>query len=162
MDERMPTGIPGLDEVLHGGLITQNSYLIVGGAGTGKTILSFQWLLEGARRGETALYITLAEPGGKIERNVRSFGWRLDGVRMVDLTPTITDAGEAADEYQVFHPSEVEHAPLWEGIYAAVKEHRPARLVIAGLIWSSRPDQRVSHSNTNLVFSFITSLLARD
>lgn len=66
MDERLPTGIPGLDEAVHGGLITQNSYLIVGGPGTGKTILSFEWLLEGVRRGESALYITLAEPGGKI------------------------------------------------------------------------------------------------
>lgn len=54
MDERMPTGILGLDEAVHGGLITQNSYLIVGGPGTGKTILSFQWLLEGVRRGESA------------------------------------------------------------------------------------------------------------
>ncbi|MDQ3821454.1 MAG: KaiC domain-containing protein, partial [Acidobacteriota bacterium] len=39
----MPTGILGFDEIVLGGLITQNSYLIVGGPGTGKTILSFQW-----------------------------------------------------------------------------------------------------------------------
>lgn len=130
MDERMPTGIPGLDEAVHGGLITQNSYLIVGGPGTGKTILSFQWLLEGVRRGESALYITLAEPGGKIERNVRSFGWRLEGVEMVDLTPRAATSGGPEAEYQVFHPSEVERTPVWQGIYDAVEKHKPARLVI--------------------------------
>ncbi|HEV2798905.1 MAG TPA: ATPase domain-containing protein [Pyrinomonadaceae bacterium] len=130
MDERMPTGISGLDEVVHGGLITQNSYLIVGGPGTGKTILSFQWLLEGQRRGEAALYITLAEPGGKIERNVRSFGWQLDGIKMVDLTPTLSQSKSPEAEYQVFHPSEVERTPLWQGIYDAVEEHKPVRLVI--------------------------------
>ncbi|MDQ3817088.1 MAG: AAA family ATPase [Acidobacteriota bacterium] len=133
MDVRMPTGIPGLDEIVLGGLITQNSYLIVGGAGTGKTILSFQWLLEGERRGERSLYITLAEPGGKIERNVRSFGWQLEGVKMVDLTPTIAESKQPAAEYQVFHPSEVERTPIWEGIYKAVEEHKPARLVIDSL-----------------------------
>ncbi|HEX8748265.1 MAG TPA: ATPase domain-containing protein [Pyrinomonadaceae bacterium] len=130
MDERMPTGIPGLDEIVHGGLITQNSYLIVGGAGTGKTILSFQWLLEGKRRGESALYITLAEPGGKIERNVRSFGWQLEGIRLVDLTPTLAEAKTPEAEYHVFHPSEVERTPVWQGIYNAVEEHKPVRLVI--------------------------------
>jgi circadian clock protein KaiC len=126
----MPTGIPGLDEAVHGGLITQNSYLIVGGPGTGKTILSFQWLLEGVRRGESALYITLAEPGGKIERNVRSFGWRLEGVEMVDLTPGAAASGMPEAEYQVFHPSEVERTPVWQGIYDAVEKHKPSRLVI--------------------------------
>jgi circadian clock protein KaiC len=130
MDERMPTGIPGLDEAVHGGLITQNSYLIVGGPGTGKTILSFQWLLEGVRRGESALYITLAEPGGKIERNVRSFGWGLEGIEMVDLTPGVATSGSPEAEYQVFHPSEVERTPVWQGIYDAVEKHRPTRLVI--------------------------------
>lgn len=130
MDERMPTGIPGLDEAVHGGLITQNSYLIVGGPGTGKTILSFQWLLEGVRRGESALYITLAEPGGKIERNVGSFGWRLEGIEMIDLTPGPATAGIPEAEYQVFHPSEVERTPVWQGIYDAVEKHKPTRLVI--------------------------------
>ena len=129
-EQRMPTGIPGFDEIALGGLITQNSYLIVGGPGTGKTILSFQWLMEGKRRGEAALYITLAEPGGKIERNVRSFGWRLDGIEMVDLTPTIAESQSPEAEYNVFHPSEVERAPVWQGIYDAVGRHRPARLVI--------------------------------
>ena len=129
VDARIPTGIPGLDEILHGGLVAQNSYLIVGGAGTGKTVLSFQWLLSGRRAGARCLYITLAEPGGKIERNVGSFGWELGGVDLVDLTPANLDDAPA-DEYEVFPPSDVERTSVWNQIYKAVKDHTPDRVVI--------------------------------
>jgi circadian clock protein KaiC len=126
---RITTGIPGLDDVVGGGLVGENTYLIVGGAGTGKTVLSFQWLLEGRRVGERCLYITLAEPGGKIERNVGSFGWALGGIELLDLTPS--DATDApAEEYEVFPPSDVERATLWDRIYAAVDATKPDRLVI--------------------------------
>ncbi len=40
-ENRVPTGVPGLDEILHGGLIPNRIYLIVGSAGSGKTVLSF-------------------------------------------------------------------------------------------------------------------------
>ena len=53
-NEHVPTGIAGLDEVLYGGLVPQSSYLLVGEAGTGKTILSLQWLLDGERRGRSS------------------------------------------------------------------------------------------------------------
>lgn len=127
--ERVPTGIPGLDEILHGGLIPESSYLLVGSAGTGKTILSMQWLREAARRGERALYITLAEPGGKIEANVRSFGWDLGGIDLIDLTPRFEE-GSPQTEYRVFPPSEVERTSLWQAIYDAVPKRGPARVVI--------------------------------
>ena len=73
--KRITTGVKGMDEILHGGLSEQGSYLLVGSAGTGKTVFSLQWLLEGQRCGEKTLYITLAEPAEKIEQNVAGFGW---------------------------------------------------------------------------------------
>jgi circadian clock protein KaiC len=127
--ERVATGIPGVDEIFYGGLLPQRSYLLVGGAGSGKTVFSVQWLLEGHRRGERLLYITLTEPGSDIKRNMASFGWQLEGIELLDLTPT-GDAGENGEEYQVFSPSEVEQVAVWQAIYSAVKEKRPQRLVI--------------------------------
>ena len=129
--KRLPTGIPGLDEILHGGLIRQSSYLAVGSAGTGKTILSLQWLLDGQKRGEKGLYLTLAESQEKIQQNVASFGWSLEGIDVVDLTLT----GEQAEsgEYHIFPPSDVENIPIWEGIYRAVREKQPQRVVIDSL-----------------------------
>src|SRR5687768_14010324 len=105
--ERVRTGVPGLDEVLHGGFVAESSYLAVGSAGTGKTILSFQWLREARELGEHALYIPLGGPGGKIEANVRAFGWGLEGIDVVDLTPAF-EGGGPQPEYRIFPPSDVE------------------------------------------------------
>jgi|SRR5215213_738500 len=129
-DQRIPTAIPGFDEVLHGGLIKEHCYLIVGSAGTGKTIFSLQWLLQGITKGEKGLYITLAEPAGKIEQNVTSFGWKLDSIDMVDLTIRGEQAGPGLGEYHIFPPSDVEQNPVWQGIYEAVREKRPKLVVI--------------------------------
>ncbi|HVL57810.1 MAG TPA: ATPase domain-containing protein [Burkholderiaceae bacterium] len=128
---KIATGIPGLDEILYGGLNAQCSYLLVGSAGTGKTVFSLQWLLDGRRRGERGLYITLAEPQEKIQQNVAGFGWSLDGIALVDLTLKQDDP--QVDAYQVFPPSEVENIPVWSGIYRAVRDTSPTRVVIDSL-----------------------------
>jgi len=51
-DARVPIGVPGLDEMLGGGLPAGYSLLLVGPSGSGKTILATEFLAEGARRGE--------------------------------------------------------------------------------------------------------------
>ena len=56
-----PTGVKGLDHVLGGGLPTNRVFLIEGMPGTGKTTLALEFLREGVRLGETALYVALAE-----------------------------------------------------------------------------------------------------
>jgi circadian clock protein KaiC len=58
---RVTTGIEGLDDILSGGLLGSRLYLIEGMPGAGKTTLAFQFLMEGARRGEPILYVTLSE-----------------------------------------------------------------------------------------------------
>src|SRR5919109_2982140 len=55
------TGIEGLDHILLGGFPRNHVYLLQGDPGVGKTTLGLQFLLEGVRNGETALYITLSE-----------------------------------------------------------------------------------------------------
>src|SRR3954468_11419087 len=58
---RLSTGIPGLDDVLGGGLPQGHMYLIEGESGAGKTTLGLHFLLAGQRRGERTLWITLSE-----------------------------------------------------------------------------------------------------
>jgi len=59
---RIPSGIKGLDSLIEGGFPAPSVILISGSAGSGKTTMAFQFLLEGARRGERGLYIsTLSE-----------------------------------------------------------------------------------------------------
>src|SRR4051812_26311216 len=57
---RISTGSAGLDDILGGGLDANRLYLYEGRPGTGKTTIALQFLLEGARRGERVLYITLS------------------------------------------------------------------------------------------------------
>nr|MDA3934309.1 protein kinase [Gammaproteobacteria bacterium] len=54
-EQRVPMGVPGLDEMLGGGLPIGYSLLVVGPSGAGKTILATQFLAEGVRRGETGV-----------------------------------------------------------------------------------------------------------
>ena len=59
--ERVQTGIAGLDDILNGGLPQGHLFLVEGDPGTGKTTLALQFLLEGVRRGESVIYVTLSE-----------------------------------------------------------------------------------------------------
>ncbi len=86
--ERISTGIEGLDVMLKGGLIKGRAYLIKGGPGSGKTILSMQILLEGAKRGEKVAYVTLMEPEDKLRENMSALGFDLSKVNIIDLSPT--------------------------------------------------------------------------
>ena len=108
-DRIAQTGIDGLDDILNGGLSRGRLYLIEGVPGSGKTTLAMQFLLEGARRGEPVLYITLSETRGGARERGRSHGWSLDGITIRELLPHEARA-RAEEQYTMFHPSEVELA----------------------------------------------------
>lgn len=76
------TGITGLDELFSiGGYPRGSSILLVGGPGSGKSILGMQYLYYGATEyGEPGIFFTLDEPPEKIKRNTKSFGWELESL----------------------------------------------------------------------------------
>ncbi len=88
MLERILTGVEGLDTMLRGGLIRERTYLVKGGPGAGKTILSMQFLIEGAKRREKVAYVTLEEPEDDVRKNMRSLGFDISKIKIVDLSPT--------------------------------------------------------------------------
>ena len=65
-EDRAATGIAGLDDVLGGGFARNHTYLVEGTPGAGKTTVGLQFLLEGARRGERCLYVTLSETADEL------------------------------------------------------------------------------------------------
>ncbi|PUA33667.1 MAG: KaiC domain-containing protein [Zestosphaera tikiterensis] len=73
--ERVKSGIPGLDELLNGGIPKRNIVLISGGPGTGKTIFSQQYLYYGLSLGEPGVLVTLEEHPAQVRRNMAEFGW---------------------------------------------------------------------------------------
>lgn len=72
---RIPTGIPGLDPLIEGGLMDNSVNLVTGETGTGKTIFCAQFIWSGLQKGDTGLYITLEETPEDIKADALMFGW---------------------------------------------------------------------------------------
>ena len=76
--KRIPMGIPGFDQMVEGGLRENSINLIAGGAGTGKTILAMQFIINGITKyNEPGLYITFEERKHKVYADMSRFGWDL-------------------------------------------------------------------------------------
>jgi circadian clock protein KaiC len=79
---KMPTGIDGFDEMTGGGLPRARTSIVVGGAGSGKTIFALQTLVNGAQRwGEPGIFVAFEEPSRQIVENAASFGWDLPALQ---------------------------------------------------------------------------------
>jgi circadian clock protein KaiC len=129
---RSKTGIPGLDYILHGGLIADRLYLLDGHPGAGKTTAALQFLLEGMRAGEKCMYITLSETKEELAAGAQSHGWNIQGIEIVELIAQAADLdGEA--ELTMLHPSEVELTQTTRSVIEAVERVNPDRLVFDSL-----------------------------
>jgi circadian clock protein KaiC len=130
--ELLRTGVPGLDDVLGGGIATDRLYLIEGAPGAGKTTIALQFLREGAARGEPVLYVTLSESAQELMAVARSHGWDLAGVQVRELLPP-EDALQPDEQYTVFHPSEVELGQTTLKVLSDVDLIKPRRVVFDSL-----------------------------
>jgi circadian clock protein KaiC len=91
-EKRIPTGIPGLDSLIQGGFTPGDFVLLVGGIGTGKTILSSEFAFSGAKDlNQPAVYATFEEDVASLKRNMLKFGLDFETlekekkVRLLDL-----------------------------------------------------------------------------
>ena len=69
------TGVPGFDELFEQGIPGGNLMIVAGGAGSGKTILCLQTLVNKAREGKKCLYMTLEESEEKLTQHMEDFDW---------------------------------------------------------------------------------------
>jgi circadian clock protein KaiC len=122
--ERLRTGIPDLDVVLGGGLLTGSLVVVWGGAGAGKTILAQQICFANAQPDRKAIYYTtLSEPHAKLVRHLEPF--------------TFFDAGALDDRIEFIDVTGLAHeqpgnglAPVVDEIVRSTFETRPAVVVI--------------------------------
>ena len=134
MSERVKTGIPGFDEILYGGIPKRNIVLLSGGPGTGKTIMSQQFIWNGLQMGEPGIYVALEEHPAQIKQNMKQFGWdvtQFEKKNMFEIVDAFTGGvGEYAkrERYVVPDPSDVGH--LVDVIREAVKDLGAQRAVI--------------------------------
>jgi circadian clock protein KaiC len=121
MDGRLSTGIPGLDELVEGGLKAKSVNLVVGEAGTGKSTFAIHFLEAGVDAGEMGLYVSVEEQKDKFYDNMMRFGFDLakmeaDGKLIFYKTSvseirTFLDQGVVSFE-QYFHQGDVKRVVI--------------------------------------------------
>ena len=130
---RASTGVAGLDGVLYGGLARNRLHLIEGSPGTGKTTIALQFLQAGAERGETGIYISLAETERELRDGARSHGWKIDEkIEILELIPpeSVLDP----DQYQsLLYSSDMELGEATQRMFEAIERLKPQRVVIDSL-----------------------------
>jgi circadian clock protein KaiC len=131
-NELISTGVTGLDDVLRGGFPRGHLFLVEGEPGSGKTTLGLQFLLDGARKGERVLYVTLSESEREIKKVARSHRWSLENVTIYEYTPT-EDSLRPEDQYSAFHPSDVEFQDTTQNILKEIERVQPNRMVLDSL-----------------------------
>ena len=87
--ERVNTGIPGLDDMLHGGLFRGSITLIAGDPGVGKTVTAMHFLLNGAQEGERGVYFSFQEDPYQWAQIARNFGFDIDDLQRRGLVDVV-------------------------------------------------------------------------
>ncbi|MCC7571890.1 MAG: AAA family ATPase [Candidatus Methanofastidiosum sp.] len=137
MDERVKTGIKGLDELIGGGLPQSSSILLSGEAGTGKTIFSLQYIYSGAKDfGEAGIYVTFEEKPEELRREALQFGWDFkkyeDQKKIVILDAASLRVGVPTDE-NFYVKSDVDIKSLLSKLYEIAMDINAKRIVIDSL-----------------------------
>jgi circadian clock protein KaiC len=130
--ELFATGIAGLDDILGGGLSRNHLYLLEGEPGTGKTTMAMQFLMEGARRGQKSLYVTLSESKADLQEIADSHGWSIDDIDTFELEHAETEL-KPEKLYTVFSPTEIELSDTTNAVLAEVERLQPVRVVLDSL-----------------------------
>ena len=140
--ERAAFGVPGLDDMLRGGLVAGSTTLVLGAPGAGKTTAGLHLLVEGARRGEAGLIATFHETPPRLIGNADRLGLGLG---------SLVEAGRIRLLWRP--PVEVLVDAWTQELLAAIDEHRPRRLLIEALTDLERvmvvPDR---------IYGFLTAL----
>lgn len=144
-DERLSTGVEGLDAMLGGGLVKASSTLMLAPTGCGKTVLGLHFLAEGTRQDERALYFGFFEQPELILAKGERLGFGLDRAEK---------AGTLHIEWR--RPAETNLDAIAYEILASVDKHRISRLFIDGFaaLHSAGEPDRIS-----AVFATLTAAL---
>jgi len=142
---RIETGIPGMDDLLNGGIPERNVVLISGGPGTGKTIFSQQFIWNGLKSGEAGIYVSLEEHPVQIRKNMKQFGWDVseyekDGKFVI--IDAFTGGIGSSSEYERYVVKDINDTrELMDVLRRAIKESNAKRVVVDSIttLYLSKP-----------------------
>lgn len=126
------SGLPTLDYILRGGFASNRIHLIEGEPGSGKTTLGLQFLLEGKRRNDRCLYITLSEGRSELIHVAGTHGWDLDGIEIFELVPPELSL-DPEREQSILYASDLELGETVRLVMEEVERVAPARVVFDSL-----------------------------
>jgi len=130
--EQALAGVEGLDDILSGGLTRGRVFLLEGSPGTGKTTIAMQFLMEGAKRGERCLYITLSETDDEMRESAQSHDWDLAGVDLFELVPPESLLDEQQQQ-SLLYSSDLELGETTRRIFDVFEQVKPDRVVLDSL-----------------------------
>jgi len=128
-----PTGIVGLDDILGGGFAPRRLFLLEGNPGTGKTTVALQFLLQGVKTKQRALYVTLSETREELIDTAASHGWTLtDEIAIFELQPpeSVLDPDE---QQSILYSSDLELGETTQQILQEVERVKPTLMVLDSL-----------------------------
>jgi circadian clock protein KaiC len=179
-DLRVKTGIVELDEMLRGGFMPGDAVMLAGSAGTGKTTLALQYLVNGVKLGEHGIYVTFEELPDQIYRDARNFGWDLrkmeeeDKFRIICTSPNLVlESGDDSlldDVIREIQPSRlvidslshlemfVKKEAMRMEAYRVVR-HLKTRGVSSLLLWESPQVSGASFSVSDVGLSFLVDCI---
>jgi len=143
--KRVKTGIPGMDEILHGGIPERNVVLLSGGPGTGKTIFCQQFLWNGLEMDEPGIYVSLEEHPVQVRKNMEQFGWGVSEYeregKFVIIDAFTGGIGSSAEKEKYVVKDIGDMREMVDVLRSAIKNHNVKRVVVDSVttLYLSKP-----------------------
>ncbi len=159
LSDRTPTGIKGFDELIQGGLLKGETYIISGVSGAGKSIFSLEFLYRGASQfDEPGLYVTFEETMQSLLRNGNNFEWNLGSLirnkKLLIADFTMMTLGDTA---LTLNPEAFNLDGLFITLETAVKELGIKRVVLdpVSVLFLQYPNIGVIRRELNIISSML-------
>jgi len=146
--KRVKVGIPGVDELIEGGIPEGFVVIVTGPPGTGKTTFSMQFLIEGLKNNEKCIYFSFEEKAEHLIKQSMRFGWDIgkyiDNGYLEIFGFTMLSTEEIIEIFDVFKPKRIifdslntffeihdfRRSPQWRNILKEIREKKMTCLAI--------------------------------